>query len=71
MQADEAQKLAHETAEAAGITSPATTAVTDLLALPNRQLPTDAAGHPKPTAQSTFTDPDSYIFKGANGWIQG
>ncbi|MFQ6540403.1 IS5/IS1182 family transposase, partial [Aphanothece stagnina RSMan2012] len=34
-------------------------------------LPTDAIGNPKPTAQRNFTDPDSHILKGADGWIQG
>ena len=37
----------------------------------SRQLPTDAAGHPKPNAQRTFTDPDSHILKGSAGWMQG
>lgn len=69
--ADDAQKLAHDKAKAAGITSPATTAESDPLAMPHRQLPTDAAGHPKPTAQRNFTDPDSHILKGSAGWIQG
>jgi hypothetical protein len=54
----------------AGITSPATTAKSDPLAMPYRQLLTDAAGKPKPQAQRNFTDPDSYILKGAEGWIQ-
>ena len=39
--------------------------------MPQRTLPTDAAGNPKPTAQRNFTDPDSHILKGADGWIQG
>lgn len=39
--------------------------------MPRRQLPTDAAGKPKPQAQRNFTDPDSYILKGGDGWIQG
>lgn len=69
--ADEAQQLAHEKAEAAGIASPATTAESDPLAMPHRQLPTDAAGNPKPKVQRNFTDPDSHILKGADGWIQG
>ena len=51
----------------------------DPLAMPSRQLPTDAIGNPKPQAQrnhrcaegSAYTDPDSYILKGAGGWIQG
>jgi IS5 family transposase len=39
--------------------------------MPHRQLPTDAAGNPKPQAQRNFTDPDSHILKGSDGWIQG
>jgi hypothetical protein len=69
--ANEAQQLAHEKAEAAGIASPATTAESDPLAMPHRQLPTDAAGNPKPQAQRNFTDPDRHILKGSEGWIQG
>lgn len=69
--ADDAQKLAIETAQAAGLDSPLITAGRDPLAMPSRQLPTDAAGHPKPTAQRNFTDPDSHILKGSAGWIQG
>ena len=69
--ADDAQKLAIETARAAGLESPALTADRDPLAMPNRQLPTDAAGDPKPSAQRNFTDPDSHILKGSDGWIQG
>lgn len=71
--ADDAQKLAIEKAEAAGLEleSQLMTAERDPLALPQRTLPTDAAGHPKPTAQRNFTDPDSHILKGSAGWIQG
>jgi len=69
--ADDAQKLVMETARAAGLESPALTADRDPLAMPNRQLPTDAAGDPKPNAQRNFTDPDSHILKGSDGWIQG
>ena len=39
--------------------------------MPLRQLPADRAGNPKPQAQRNFTDPDSHILKGADGWIQG
>jgi hypothetical protein len=39
--------------------------------MPLRQLPTDAAGLPKPQTQSYFTDPDSHILKGSDGWVQG
>jgi len=43
----------------------------DPVAMPQRMLPTDATGNPKPTAQRNFTDSDSHILKGADGWIQG
>jgi transposase len=71
--ADDANKLAIEKAEAAGHESPAITAagVCDPLAMPSRQLPTDAEGNPKPQVQRNFSDPDSHILKGADGWIQG
>jgi hypothetical protein len=39
--------------------------------MPHRQLPTDAAGNPKPQAQRNFTDAESHILKGSAGWIQG
>ena len=39
--------------------------------MPQRQLPTDASGNPKPQAQRNFSDPDSHILKGADSWIQG
>jgi IS5 family transposase len=39
--------------------------------MPSRQLPTDAAGKPKPQAQRNFTDPSSHILKGSGGWVQG
>ena len=69
--ADDAQMLAIKTALAAGLESPLMTGERDPLALPQRTLPSDAAGHPKPTAQRNFTDPDSHILKGSAGWIQG
>jgi transposase len=68
--ADDAQKLAIEKAEAAGLDL-VSTAVTDALAMPQRTLPTDAVGNPKPSAQRNFTDPDSHILKGSEGWMQG
>ncbi|MCP9808487.1 transposase [Cyanobium sp. HWJ4-Hawea] len=48
--ADEAQKLAIEKAEAAGLelSTVAAAAGTDPLAMPQRTLPTDAVGNPKP-----------------------
>ena len=70
--ADDAQKLAIEKAEAAGLElSTIAAAEADPLAMPQRTLPTDAAGTTKPQAQRNFTDPDSHILKGADGWIQG
>ena len=71
--ADDAQKLAIEKAEAACLvlSAVATAAESDPLAMPSRTLPSDAAGHPKPSAQRNFTDPDSHILKGSEGWIQG
>ena len=67
----DAGKLAIETGQAAGLESPVLRSGGDPLAMPIRQLPTDAAGHPKPNAQRNFTDPDSHILKGSAGWIQG
>ena len=69
--ANDTQKLAIKTAEAAGLASPVLTGDLDPVAMPQRQLPTDAIGNPKPQAQRNFTDPNSHILKGANGWIQG
>ncbi len=69
--ADDAQKLAIETAQAAGLESPALTTEPNPLVMPIRQLPTDAAGRPKPQAQRNVTDPESHILKGSGGWIQG
>jgi transposase len=68
---DDAQKLAIATAEAAGLESPVFTAELDAVAMPQRQLPSDTSGNPKPQAQRNFTDSDSHILKGADGWIQG
>ena len=71
--ADDTQKLAMEKVEAAGLilNTAAAGAKADPLAMPQRTLPTDATGNPKPTAQRNFTDPDSHILKGGDGWIQG
>ena len=68
---DDAQKLAIETAESAGLESPVFTAKLDAVAMPQRQLPRDPSGKPKPQAQRNFTDPGSHILKGSDGWIQG
>jgi hypothetical protein len=71
--ADDTQKLAIEKATAAGLepSTVASAADTDPQAMPQRTLPTNAAGNPKPSAQRNFTDPDSHILKGGEGWIQG
>jgi transposase len=68
--ADDAQKLAIEKAEAAGLDL-VSTAASDAWAMPQRTLPTDSAGNPRPSAQRNFSDPDSHILKGSDGWIQG
>ena len=39
--------------------------------MPSRQLPANTTGKPKPQAQRNFTDPESHILKGGEGWIQG
>lgn len=36
-----------------------------------RNLPSDAAGNPKLSAQRDLTDAHSHIIKGSDGWIQG
>jgi transposase len=69
--ANDTQKLALQTAQAAGLESPVLTGDLDPVAMPQRQLPTDGIGNPKPQSQRNFTDPDSHILKGADGWIQG
>jgi hypothetical protein len=71
--ADDAQKLAIEKAEAAHLelNTVAATAESDPLAMPARTLPSNTAGNPRPSAQRNFTDPDSHILKGGDGWIQG
>ena len=71
--ADDARKLAIEKAAAArrDLNKAAAADKTDPLAMPQRTLPTDAAGNPKPAAQRNFSDPDSHILKGADGWLQG
>ena len=70
-QANDTQKLALQTAQAAGLESPVLTGDLDPVAMPQRTLPTDAAGNPNPSAQRNFTDPESHILKGSDGWIQG
>jgi len=67
--ANDTQKLALQTAQAAGLESPVLTGDLDPVAMPQRQLPTDGIGNPKPHSQRN-TDPDSHILKGSGGWIQ-
>jgi transposase len=69
--AELARKLAIEKAQAAGLSTPDPLSSMDPLAMPSRNLPTTAAGDPKAKAQRNFTDPDSHILKGGDGWIQG
>jgi transposase len=70
-QAALARKLAIDKAEAAGHPFPDPLNSADPLAMPSRNLPTNAAGDTKANAQRNFTDPDSHILKGGDGWIQG
>jgi len=69
--AGDAQELAIKTALAAGLDAPALRTEPNPLAMPSRQVPTNAAGRPKPQAQRNITDPESHILKGSGGWIQG
>ena len=69
--AELARQLAIEKAAAAGQPAPDPQASVDPAAMPSRNLPTNAAGDPKGNAQRNFTDPDSHILKGGDGWIQG
>jgi transposase len=69
--AELARKLAINKAQAAGLSTPDPLSSIDPLAMPSRNLPTTAAGDPKANAQRNFTDPDSHILKGGDGWIQG
>ncbi|MFZ9464270.1 MAG: transposase, partial [Vulcanococcus sp.] len=69
--AELARKLAVDKARAAGLPAPDLLSSVDPLAMPSRNLPTHAAGNPKANAQRNFTDPDSHILKGGDGWIQG
>jgi len=68
--ADAAKDLAIAKAQAAGLSEPEL-GPRGPLDLPARGLPTDAGGNPKAKAQRNFTDPDSHIMKGADGYIQG
>jgi hypothetical protein len=69
--AELARRLAIEKAQAAGLSTPDPLSSVDPLAMPSRNLPTTAVGEPKAKAQRNFTDPDSHILKGGDGWIQG
>jgi transposase len=69
--AELARKLAVDKARAAGLPAPDLPSSVDPLAMPSRNLPTTAAGDPKANAQRNFTDPDSHILKGGDGWMQG
>jgi transposase len=69
--AELARKLAIEKAQATELSTPDPRIDVDPLTMPSRNLPTNAAGDPKANAQRNFTDPDSHILKGGDGWIQG
>jgi len=69
--AELARRLAIDKAQAADLSTPDSLSSADPLAMPSRNLPTTAAGDPKGNAQRNFTDPDSHILKGGDGWIQG
>ena len=77
--AELARRLAVDKACAAGLPAPDLSSSVDPLAMPRRNLPTTAAGDPKANAQRNhrcaegcaYTDPDSHILKGGDGWIQG
>jgi transposase len=77
--AELARMLAIEKALAADLSIPDPLISVDPLAMPSRNLPTNAAGYPRANAQRNhrcaegcaYTDPDSHILKGGDGWIQG
>ncbi len=77
--AEAAKGLALQKAEAAGQPIPDLEPQIDPQALPSRNLPTNAAGEVKGKAQRNhrcaegwaYTDSDSHILKGGDGWIQG
>jgi transposase len=77
--AEAAKALALQKAEAAGQPIPDLEPQIDPQAMPSRNLPTNAAGEVKGKAQRNhrcaegcaYTDPDSHILKGGDGWIQG
>ena len=67
--AQTARETATEKAAPAGRQAPELDAKTDPQAMPSRNLPIDATGNPRGNAQRNFTDPDSHILKGGDGWI--
>jgi hypothetical protein len=67
--AQTARETATEKAAPAGRQAPELDAKTDPQAMPSRNLPTDATGNPRDNAQRNYTDPDSHILKGGDGWI--
>jgi len=77
--AELARKLVIDKAQAAGLSTPDPLSSVDPVAMPSRNLPTTATGVPKGNAQRNhryaegcaYTDPDSHILKGGDGWIQG
>ena len=77
--AQAARETATEKAAATGRQAPELDAKNDPQAMPSRNLPTDATGNPRGNAQRNhrcaegcaYTDPDSHILKGGDGWIQG
>jgi hypothetical protein len=72
------RKLVIDKAQAAGLSTPDLLSSMDSLAMPSRNVPTTAVGDPKANAQRNdrcaegcaYTDPDSHILKGGDGWIQ-
>jgi hypothetical protein len=69
--AELARRLAIEKVQDADLSTPDPLRSVDPLAMPSRNLRTDAAGDPKANTQRNLTDPDSHILKGGDGWIQG
>lgn len=41
------------------------------MAMPNRNLPSRADGNARGKGRRNFTHPDSTIFQGGEGWVQG
>ena len=68
--AEAARELAIEKANEAGL-EPQGLEPQAVDAMPHRGLAHRADGRPTAAAQRNFTDPDSHILKGGDGWIQG